>query len=73
MATDLSQELLKQVQRLSREEQLEFLAEVQKAVLQPSAPSQRASILQLRGLGKELWQSVEVDDYLRRERDSWDG
>ena len=23
------------------------------------------------GLGKEIWKNIDVDDYLRRERDSW--
>jgi len=23
------------------------------------------------GLGKETWKDIDVDDYLRRERDSW--
>ena len=23
------------------------------------------------GLGKEIWEGMDVDDYLRRERDSW--
>jgi len=29
--------------------------------------------LELEGLGQELWQSVDVEDYLRRERSSWNG
>ena len=23
------------------------------------------------GIGKEMWEGIDVDDYLRRERDSW--
>jgi len=30
------------------------------------------SILQLRGLGKEIWRGVDVSDYIDKERDSWD-
>ena len=26
----------------------------------------------LRGLHKEVWQGIDSDEYLRRERDSWD-
>jgi hypothetical protein len=33
----------------------------------------RRSILELRGLGKHLWQDVSVKDYINAERDSWDG
>ena len=31
----------------------------------------RRSILELDGLGMELWRSIDVDAYLKRERDSW--
>ncbi len=31
------------------------------------------SILELRGLGKELWQQIDSTAYLDQERDSWDG
>ena len=30
------------------------------------------SILDLQGLGKELWENVDAADYVNRERDSWD-
>jgi plasmid stability protein len=30
------------------------------------------SILELRGLGKELWQGVDAASYVDRERASWD-
>ena len=29
------------------------------------------SIVELKGLGKELWQSLDVDEYIREERRSW--
>ena len=31
------------------------------------------SILELRGLGKEVWQGVDVTEYLKSERESWHG
>lgn len=73
MATDLSQELLRQVQGLSREEQLALLAELRKSVERPFPKGETRSILELRGLGKELWRSVDVDEYIRGERNSWGG
>jgi len=30
------------------------------------------SILELRGLGKEIWKGVDAVEYVRAERDSWD-
>lgn len=29
------------------------------------------SITELKGLGKEYWRSIDVEKYLREERDSW--
>lgn len=31
------------------------------------------SLLELEGLGQEVWQGVDVGEYLRRERSSWNG
>mgnify|MGYP001092494967 CR=1 FL=1 len=30
------------------------------------------SILNLQGLGKEVWQGINSDQYIRRERQAWD-
>ena len=30
------------------------------------------SILDLQGLGRDLWDGVDAADYVRRERDAWD-
>lgn len=30
------------------------------------------SILELRGLGKELWKDIDPVEHVRAERDSWD-
>lgn len=37
--------------------------------LEESAPR---SILELRGLGKELWRGVDAAEHVERERQSWD-
>jgi hypothetical protein len=35
----------------------------------PSKP--KHSILEFEGLGKEMWEGVNVEDYINEERDSW--
>lgn len=30
------------------------------------------SIMELKGLGKELWEGIDAAEYIREERDSWD-
>jgi predicted DNA-binding antitoxin AbrB/MazE fold protein len=34
-------------------------------------PRRKHSPLELRGLGRELWQGVDVDEYIDQERESW--
>jgi hypothetical protein len=53
------------VQALGSADQVRLIAELRR---QP-----RRSLLELQGLGKSVWQGVDVDEYLRRERSSWNG
>jgi hypothetical protein len=39
--------------------------------LSQSSPAR--SILELRGLGAEVWGQIDAQEYVRRERDSWNG
>ena len=55
---------------LSSDEQLKLV----NALCQiAGAKSRKHSILELRGLGKEIWEGIDPDEYVRKERDSWDG
>jgi hypothetical protein len=71
MATDHSHEILKQVQALSHNEQRELVAQIEEGLRAPR-PARR-KLAELRGLGKEIWAGVDVREYLRKERESWDG
>lgn len=63
--------LVKQIASLSNEE----LAELRKRIpeLLDKRPPKEAGhdIMELEGLGKEFWRSIDVDEYLKQERDSW--
>lgn len=39
--------------------------------VQEEAPRRR-SLLELRGLGKEIWQGIDVQAYLDEQRNDWD-
>ena len=59
---------------LAPEEQLNLL-QVLSAVLKKAVSPKKTkkhSLLELDGLGAETWSKVNVDEYIRRERDSWD-
>ena len=71
MATQKNVEaLIESAKRLSEEDRLRLL----QALLQQ--PEQRASsrhhITEIRGLGKELWQGIDAQEYVNAERDAWD-
>ncbi len=58
---------------LDPEEQLNLLEVLSSVLKKRIAPrnARKHSLLELEGLGEALWSKVDVDDYVRRERDSW--
>jgi hypothetical protein len=36
-------------------------------------PQPKRSILELEGLGKEIWNGIDAGEYVNQERDSWNG
>ena len=75
MATKPYSHILQQVQQLPPDEQRQLLADLAKLVQQTDAQSAEPprSILELDGLGKEIWAGVDPDQYIEEERRSWDG
>lgn len=67
------QQALRQVDQLSVTDQLRLLEEVAARVRVNLDPSSRRSILELRGLGKDIWQGMDAQTYVDWERDSWSG
>ena len=62
----------KSVEALGPADQLRLVAELISR-LSGDLNGQPRSLLELDGLGHELWQGVDVDEYLHQERSSWDG
>ncbi|MCX8069424.1 MAG: hypothetical protein N2738_02850 [Thermodesulfovibrionales bacterium] len=60
------QRLLEIIDSLSLDEKLL----IKKRLTQDKPVSK--SILEIEGLGAELWQGIDVADYIRKERQSWD-
>jgi hypothetical protein len=66
--------IINQFQQLSPEDQARLLKDLAAVMDDLQAKSKpQHTFLELRGLGKELWRSVDVDQYLEEERNSWDG
>ena len=60
------------IQDLEPEEQLS-LVEIISARLKKiiGKKTKRRSIMELEGLGADIWESIEAQDYVRKERESW--
>jgi hypothetical protein len=66
------EDVLKQVLLLSPEDQLELLKFLADIVLPWVTVRPQHSVLEFRGMGKELWQGIDVKQYIEEERNSWE-
>lgn len=67
------EELLMQARLLSLEDEARLLEELMADLRQRLDNQQYHSIMELKGLGKELWQGIDVEKYIEEERSSWRG
>ena len=64
-------EILNQVRRLELIDQVRLLEELATIVHYRVKAQPKHSILELEGLGKEIWEGIDVDQYIENERKSW--
>ena len=63
--------LYQRLQERARRERRSVAQEVTH-ILENALEDDRLSLLELKGLGKELWAGVDAAEHVARERDSWD-
>jgi hypothetical protein len=73
LATPSYESALKIAASLSRDEQLRLIRELTVGTAQGPTSGEETSVLALCGLGQENWQHIDAQEYVRRERSSWDG
>ena len=73
MTASVYDELMGRVRRLPPAEQLRLLEDVASLLRRQLVSPRRRSILELQGLGKEIWEGIDVETYVDRERESWIG
>ena len=64
-------EVLEQAKALSPHERKE-LAKLLIDLLGADAPSPQRRFSELRGVGKEIWQGIDAQEYVNQKRDEWD-
>jgi hypothetical protein len=66
-------ELLAQARLLEPADQLRLLEGLAALLRQQLAQGGHHHITSLRGLGREVWQGIDAQEYVQRERATWDG
>ena len=66
--------ILYEITKLAFSEKLELLDNLVKQIKEQEFKKRdsKYTLLQLKGLGKELWQEVDVENYINTERNQWD-
>jgi plasmid stability protein len=65
-------ELYERLQKLAESEHRSMSQQVVHLLEKAADKPKLHSILELEGLGKELWKGIDAVEYVRAERDSWD-
>lgn len=62
------QDIRSQVEHLTPDEQLRLLEDLAVLVRRRMASTPKRSIMELEGLGKDLWQGMDAQEYVNQER-----
>jgi hypothetical protein len=73
MSTTAYYEVLDRVQHLNPVDQLRLLEDLAALVRRQVTTRVQRSILELQGLGKEIWRGIDAQDYVDQERAAWNG
>lgn len=67
------QEIRRQIESLTLDEQMRLMEELATIVSHHTPAKSKRSIMELEGLGKNIWQGIDAQEYVNRERQSWHG
>ncbi len=71
MSTDTYHQILIQIQQLTLDEKFQLMEDLLAILRRRARQGTLHSILELEGLGKEIWIGVDVKEYINQERDLW--
>ncbi len=62
---------VKGIRFLNVEEQLTLLEIISARLKETIGQKKKSSIMQLEGLGADMWEGIDAHDYVQKERESW--
>ena len=72
MSTSAYEEVLSRAQSLTPDEQLRLIEELAAIIRRQITARPKHSVTEFRGMGKEVWEGIDVEKYIEEERNSWD-
>ena len=73
MSISAYQDVLRRARCLTPTDQLRLLEELAGSLRRQDTSRRTRSILELQGLGKEIWREIDAQEYIDQERSSWNG
>jgi len=70
MATDVEEIYQQQLKPLSAEDRLRLIAMLAQDLA--AANRRERSVMELHGLGKEIWEGIDAQEYVNSLREEWD-
>ena len=64
--------LINEIEKLDYRDKINLMSRIVNLLKREENYAQATSVLELKGLGKNIWQSNEVASYVLAERQSWD-
>ncbi len=65
--------ILEEVEKLNHAEQLRLLEQIAVLIRNKTTIKTTRSILEIQGMGKDVWKNIDAQKYVDKERDSWNG
>lgn len=65
-------ELLEQARQMPLEERQELIKKLVDTLVETPATTKRHSLMELAGLGADLWQGMDAQEYVNQLRSEWD-
>ncbi|MGF1540895.1 MAG: hypothetical protein ACFCU5_10670 [Pleurocapsa sp.] len=67
------QEVRRQIESLTLDEQVRLMQELALIVSHRTPEKSKRNIMELEGLGQDIWRGFDAQEYVNRERQSWNG
>ena len=65
-------QIVNEIERLDYNDKINLLARIVNLLKKEEKSKQAFSVTRLKGLGKNVWQKMDANSYVSKERDSWE-